>query len=103
MQTVNKKKNCWEIKRCGREIGGRNAYELGVCPAATEIRLSGIHNGEYGGRACWIVAGTMCEGRIHGTFAQKYNNCGQCGFYDLVKEEEGGGFQATITLLKKIE
>ncbi len=84
-------------------MGGQNAYELGVCPAATEIRLNGIHGGENAGRACWTIAGTMCEGAVHGSFAQKYHNCGSCEFYNLVKEEEGDCFRATITLLAKIE
>ena len=29
-------KNCWEIKKCGRETGGPKSKELGVCVAARE-------------------------------------------------------------------
>ncbi|MGD0283853.1 MAG: two-CW domain-containing protein, partial [Dissulfurispiraceae bacterium] len=25
--------NCWEFKKCGREMGGVNIEQLGVCPA----------------------------------------------------------------------
>lgn len=52
------KKNCWEFKNCGREFGGIKARELGVCPASTDERLNGIHNGENAGRSCWVV--TCC-------------------------------------------
>lgn len=66
------KQNCWEFKRCGREPGGVNVYKLGLCPATKEPRLHGVHGGEQAGRACWIVAGTFCGGKIEGTFARKY-------------------------------
>ena len=47
--------NCWEYWGCGRESGGVNAIEEGVCPAARETRLDGVHGGRNGGRACWAV------------------------------------------------
>ena len=47
------KKNCWEIKNCGREPSGNKVEELGVCPAATEVRLNAVHEGTNAGRACW--------------------------------------------------
>ena len=28
--------NCWEVKKCGREPGGKSVATLGVCPAASE-------------------------------------------------------------------
>ena len=48
-------KNCWEHKKCGREPGGSETESLGVCPAAVESRLDGVHGGRNAGRACWIV------------------------------------------------
>jgi len=98
-----KKKNCWEFKKCGREPVGRKADELGVCPAAVEKKLDGVHSGKNGGRACWVIVGTMCGGNVQGTFAQKYKNCGVCDFYNLVRKEEGGNLVTTIVLLKKLE
>jgi hypothetical protein len=62
--------NCWEFTKCGREEGGKNAEELGVCPAYPD---HGTH--------CARVAGTLCEGQTQGTFAQKLQNCGECEFY----------------------
>lgn len=99
------KKNCWELKGCGREQQGKNAKELGVCPAAAEVRLDGVHSGKNAGRACWVVAGTMCRGQVQGTFAQKYADCGKCDFYITVREEElqGRTLVMTITLLEKLE
>jgi len=97
------KLNCWEAKKCGREIGGSKARELGVCPSAMESRLSGTHDGQFGGRACWVVAGTLCGGKEQGTFAQKYHNCEKCDFYQHVKNEEGPKFKLSIVLLNKLK
>jgi hypothetical protein len=96
------KANCWEIMGCGREPGGAK-INLGVCPAAVEKRLDGIHGGRSAGRACWAVAGTLCGGEVQGTFAQKYRNCGACKFYQTVKEEQGANFQMTIVLMERLE
>jgi len=97
-----KKLNCWEFKKCGREEGGVKAHELGVCPATIEKKLDGIHGGKNAGRACWVVAGSMCGGKLQGTFAQKYENCLLCDFYQKVKEEEGTRYQLSITLLNRL-
>jgi hypothetical protein len=93
------KKNCWEFKKCGREPGGAHEREFGVCPAATEKRLDGIHNGKNGGRSCWVVAGTMCRGEVQGNFAQKYKTCLICDFYNKVKREERDNYQFAVFLL----
>lgn len=90
------KKNCWEFKGCGRELGGKNAKEQGICPAAIYRKLDGVHGGRNAGRACWLVAGTMCTGRVQGTFAQEYKDCLKCDFYNLIKKEEGLDFKMTL-------
>ena len=59
-----KKLNCWEFKQCGRQKGGENAGDLGVCPAATEEAADGLNCGKKGGRACWALAGTLCGGVV---------------------------------------
>ena len=82
------RQNCWEFKRCGREPRGAKSVELGVCPAATEARLNGIHSGRNGGRACWAIAGTLCGGTVQGSFATKLSNCLKCEFYQAVLKEE---------------
>lgn len=97
------KSNCWEIKKCGREPDGAKANELGVCPASTEIRLDGIHGGNNAGRACWVVAGSMCGGKVQGTYADKYANCSKCDFFMKVKSEEHANFQMTSTLSTKLQ
>jgi len=97
------KKNCWEIKGCGRERGGKNEKELGICPAASDERLHGVHCGVNAGRACWVVAGTYCEGEVQGTFAQKLRDCTQCDFFELVRKEEGTNYEISLALLKKLK
>lgn len=97
------KLNCWEVKKCGRQPGGHNERELGRCPATMEIRLDGAHDGVNAGRTCWVVAGTMCGGKVQGTFAQKFKNCEVCEFYKQVKAEEQSSFALSITLLSKLK
>lgn|SRR5574341_489867 len=82
------KTNCWEFKKCGREPGGKKAAELGVCPATTTAGLDGVHGGKNAGRACWVVAGSLCGGKIQGTYAQKLSNCWRCEFMNAVKQDE---------------
>lgn len=97
------KKNCWEFKQCGREAGGAKADELGICPATTDVRLDGIHEGKNAGRACWVLAGTLCGGQVQGTFANKYKNCEICDFYKTVKREENAKYQLSITILSRLK
>lgn len=97
------KVNCWEFKKCGREAGGKLAAALGACPAAVDARLHGTHGGTNCGRACWVVAGTLCGGRMQGGFGEKFENCRECAFYTQVKTEEGTKCTLTFVLLNKIE
>lgn len=95
------KKNCWEFHRCGRQPGGEKVGGVGVCPAAVECRLDGAKGGTNAGRACWVVAGTLCDGREQGVFAAKYRDCLNCPFYRQVMEEEGKDFVPSKDLLKR--
>lgn len=61
---------CWEYMKCGRDKDA-----TAKCPAHSNF-----------GRICWAVAGTFCEGRVQGTFAQKYENCIKCEFYRIVQK-----------------
>jgi len=98
-----KKKNCWEIMKCGRELGGRNVDEFGVCPVAQEHKLNNINQGENAGRACWAVNGTMCFGYIQETFAEKIVDCLYCKFFELVKKEEGKNWISTKDILIRLK
>lgn len=62
--------NCWEFMKCGREVGGAKAQELGVCPAYPDH-----------GRHCARLVGTLCEGEVQGSFARKFRNCWKCPFF----------------------
>lgn len=81
------KKNCWEFRKCCREPGGARTGELGVCPAATEIRANGVNGGKNGGRTCWAICGTMCGGTVQGTYAAKIASCRECEFYQSVHRD----------------
>lgn len=97
------KLNCWEYKKCGREPGGINFKTLGVCPAATEIRVNGLNGGKNGGRACWALTGTLCEGKIQGTFAAKLGSCIKCDFFKLVVREENINFKNSKEIIERLK
>ncbi|MBI5361279.1 MAG: hypothetical protein HZA48_11940 [Planctomycetes bacterium] len=86
------KQNCWEFKKCGREPGGAKVSELGVCPATTDASADGLNGGKNGGRICWAIAGTLCGGKVQGTFPQKHISCLICDFFKKTKEDEGAAF-----------
>jgi hypothetical protein len=62
---------CWEYMRCGR-----NTDTATKCPAYPNF-----------GRSCWAIAGTFCEGKVQGAFAQKCEDCRTCAFYHKVEKE----------------
>jgi hypothetical protein len=63
--------HCWEFKNCGRQPGGAKAKELGVCSVYPNH-----------GRHCARITGTLCGGKVQGTFGAKVANCMQCDFYN---------------------
>lgn len=78
-------------------------HKLGVCPASTETRANGINHGKNAGRACWVVAGTLCKGKVQGTFAKKLEICLECDFYRRVWTEEKGQFCTDSHVLKSLK
>jgi len=99
---TQRKLNCWEYKKCGRQPQGIHEKDLGICPAAVATPLDDVHDGTNAGRSCWVVSGTFCKGQVQGTFAQKFKNCENCDFYQLVRREEGGSFTFSAILLTKL-
>jgi hypothetical protein len=97
-----RKTNCWEHKSCGRQPGGDRVAALGVCPAATSAGADGLNQGTSGGRACWVIAGTLCGGAVQGTFAAKMTDCVRCDFYARVKAEEGQAYIGSTRLLTRL-
>ncbi len=99
---MSTKQNCWEFHNCNREPGGSKVSELGVCPATTEEKLDGIHDGVNAGRSCWVVSGTYCQGDIQGLFAHKYSTCKDCDFYKKIQTENFNNFEVTLSLLSRL-
>ena len=96
------KKNCLEFRNCGRQPGGENVGDLGLCAAATTEIMDGVHGGSKGGRACWIVVGTQC-GHNAETDAQKRKSaCMSCDFFNSVKKEEGANLKRADELFTLI-
>jgi hypothetical protein len=51
------------------------------------------------------LTGTLCGGKVQGTFAQKIFNCMDCEFYKTVVAEEGGSLKTSkeiITILRGV-
>jgi hypothetical protein len=71
--------NCWEIKKCGRQRGGKKVNELGECIAS---------KGKVG-HSCWAFAGTMCSDEIQGTYAKKIRFCTFCEVYEIYNRSRG--------------
>mgnify|MGYP001576089443 CR=1 FL=1 len=88
-----KRQNCWEAMACGRQPGGAHECELGVCPAAVSGANDGVNRGKFRGRMCWQVTGTLCEGEVQGSFAQKMLKCLNCRFLQMVQDQESRGFR----------
>ncbi len=95
------KLNCWEVTNCGRQPGGVKVADLGVCPVTMDSSLHGAHGGKNAGRACWVVAGTLCGGKVQGTFAKKLHNCWHCEFMNKVKAEEQIDFCTTRLCIER--
>jgi hypothetical protein len=85
--------NCWEFNKCGRQPGGENIDEFGVCPTTTDTSENGTNGGKNGGRFCWKIAGTFCNGKIQGSSALKLMSCVECDFLKIVKKEEENKFR----------
>lgn len=102
MYTMTKRVNCWEFKKCEREPGGDKAANFGVCPSPCTKELDEVNEGHNGGRSCWCVAGTFCNGKPQGTFVEKFGSCLKCDFYLNVRSEEGDQYVSTVEIRKKM-
>ncbi len=83
------KQNCWDIKKCGRELGGEKSTKLGVCPASTLTLQNGVNGGTNAGRSCWSAEGTICCKKTQGTYSSKLESCVGCEVFLLITSEEG--------------
>jgi CheY-like chemotaxis protein len=97
-----RKINCWEFMRCGRTPYDGPIDEKKICPVSADVRLDGIHGGKNGGRACWVVAGSMCDGKLQGPARQKFADCRKCSFYRALKKEEGEHYCDSLYLLDRL-
>ncbi|WPD24914.1 MAG: hypothetical protein SD837_10175 [Candidatus Electrothrix scaldis] len=100
-----RKKNCWEVKKCGRQPGGDQVSSQGICPASTIIAINGINNGINGGRACWALTGTMSgpAEKVQGSFARTVStSCYDCEFFEQVLAEEQNDFKGTVEIVQKL-
>jgi len=57
---------CWKMMQCGQKD----------CPCFGLDPLQ-----------CWTIAGTHCRGKVQGKFAQKFNSCLACEFYQEAADD----------------
>ena len=76
---------CWEAKKCDNT----------ACPAYRN----------RGALRCWEVAGTLCRGKIQGSFAKKLGDCHLCEVYRLARANPvmdlGETFNTMIAILSE--
>jgi hypothetical protein len=90
---MNKKLNCWDVKKCCSETGNKN-----ICPVKKEFSAHGLNGGINGGRICWVIMDTHRKRKAQ-------TACFQCEFHYKVMEEEGllNNCNATGTYLGNLE
>jgi len=94
-----KKLNCWEFFGCGREPGGANVKESGVCPITIEERLDGVNGGINGGRSCWGLMELCCDSNRKGPTSQ-VSSCADCCFRSKVILEEGFNYRGMRQIIE---
>jgi len=97
------RKNCWEIKNCGRQMGGDKVRDLGECPTSSCSNAHGLNKGINGGRSCWAIAGTFCKGEVQGQFASKIKGCAGCDFFHQVADEEDRKLVKVQEILERLD
>lgn len=86
---MNKKKNCWEILKCGYSPNGNVPSPDNVCPVIIARAADGVNEGKMAGRICWAISGTRCYGEVQKSFEDKEFMCLNCKVFKKVLREEG--------------
>lgn len=73
---------CWEIG-----CGGQRCTKTD-CPAYGNENLP-----------CWYIAGTMCKGKIQGSYADKIGDCRECELYKRYETDELNQLAETFNLM----
>ncbi|MBF0418381.1 MAG: hypothetical protein HQL86_09060, partial [Magnetococcales bacterium] len=90
---AGRKKNCWEMVKCGRES---------FCEAGVAEHLDGIFGGKNGGRFCAFIAGTSCKDGLPRPDEEKIKLCASCQFYaELIRDEFN--IQINVSKNKKMD
>jgi len=97
---VMRRLNCWEYQGCGFGPNG-DAAGNSMCPSASAMSLDGHNGGKNGGRSCWVISGTLCDGSPSPDYENKLHICKKCAFHHRVAVEEGINYVDSETLLSK--
>ncbi len=69
---MKKKRPCWSVRHCSEEAREK-------CPA-WEFNA---------GQICWLINGTICEGKAQKSWAQKMKRCRRCNVFHSIFPEPG--------------
>jgi len=79
-------KRCWEINKCGRELGGANVAEHRVCPVSYKMQFYSDMKNNPDAVFCWNVVGTLCENQTNGSRLMKLMRCTDCEYFKQLKQ-----------------
>ena len=86
---MNERKiNCWEFQKCGREPGGKNIDKYGVCFVPVSIEYNGINDAKNEGRFCWSLRESACENIMRKCRVNEIKECRRCTFYIFIQESD---------------
>ncbi len=86
---MRNKLNCWEFMKCGKGASGNGNGKHRSCPIAADTSANTLNGGVNGGRICWIIAETCCNGEVQCSNLHRKSSCFSCEFRYKVSAEEG--------------
>lgn len=75
--------------KCGKGPSENGNSKSSICPIATNTSAHALNGGINGGRICWIIAETCCNGEIKCSDLHRKDSCFQCEFRYKVTAVEG--------------
>ena len=90
--------------KCGKGLSKTGKGKCNSCPVASETSGNALNGGINGGRICWIIAETCCNGDVSCSDLHRKDSCFSCEFRYKVTMEEGllNVCKATGLLLEKL-
>lgn len=79
------KRNCWDIKKCGKGPKSGVETDIGNCPVVREC----TEGDPSSGRSCWKVRIKDDRGRLVPNWSRDDKDCLNCDVMDTLRKEDG--------------